>query len=297
MKYGRYLLIFMVFFMSGCSENQSNETPLFIGLDTFYVPQGSDFNSYETLVSLSDYEDGDIPVTVDMINTRNVNLHRVGEYPVYYTYTDSDGNKVVYRLMMHVLPRGEYYQALIDGDIDRSFTSQELCIETLMELLQEDSSNLSSQIGNDFYEAYYNKSLTDTQIEEDLDNLQALIYTTNTGLSILLVTYEEFDCIKIYDALIIYNDLSKAVEAYTNDETLILTSLEGPLDTTDIVLNQYLVENDISYQDIEVMIEEQGVNPDSVYVYETSWEYNEYAWDDCILILSVDGFYIMLEWI
>lgn len=297
MKYGRYFVIFLVFLLGGCTTDQSNETPLFIGVDAYYIPVGYEFDGFDTLVRLSDVEDGEVPITENMINTRNVNYHEAGEYPVYYTYTDSDGNKTVYRLMMHVLPTNDYYQALVSGELDMAFTDRESCIETLLDLLGEEQTDLSSVSGTRFYEGYKNISLTDIALNEGLNNVTATIYTTNTGFSLLVVTYEEYGCIKIYDAIIVYNDLFKAVEVFTDDERLILTQIGGPLETNEMVLNEYLVSNNITDTDIQDIIQDNDVNPDYTYVYETSWEYNEYTWNDCVLVFSVDGFYVMIYWL
>ena len=52
MKYGRYLVILMVFLFGGCNVDQSNQAPLFIGVDNYYIPVGYELDAFDTLVVL-----------------------------------------------------------------------------------------------------------------------------------------------------------------------------------------------------------------------------------------------------
>lgn len=65
--------------------------PRFTGLETIYLEQGSGI-AYKTGVQATDPQDGELSFTVDPGNFDNQTL---GKYTVYYSATDSDGNKLI----------------------------------------------------------------------------------------------------------------------------------------------------------------------------------------------------------
>jgi hypothetical protein len=65
--------------------------PQFTGLETIYLQQGTAV-AYKTGVLAQDAQDGELPFTVD---PGDLNIQVPGQYTVYYSAVDSDGNRVI----------------------------------------------------------------------------------------------------------------------------------------------------------------------------------------------------------
>lgn len=103
--------------------------PQFSGLDTIYLQIGATI-SYKSGVSAQDTQDGQLPFTVE---TGNFDSKVPGEYTVYYTATDSDGNTLIAPRTVVVeshtgqLVR-ESAQAVLDQIIEADMTRDEKII-------------------------------------------------------------------------------------------------------------------------------------------------------------------------
>lgn len=87
-------------------EDQAPEITPKKGIKTTYAI-GDALPDFTQLVTVIDKEDGEIPVTLDMIDASAVKMNQAGEYDVVYTVTDSYGNEVSYTLKIKVLEEAD----------------------------------------------------------------------------------------------------------------------------------------------------------------------------------------------
>ncbi|QVK18334.1 DUF5011 domain-containing protein [Mycoplasmatota bacterium] len=103
MNKNTFIVIIVLIFLSGCTMKDINEKPTIKGLNTINLTYeiGSPTPSWLDGITASDSEDGNLTEAIN-VDSVNVNMNKIGSYPVTYSVTDKSGNTTTEEVMVHI---------------------------------------------------------------------------------------------------------------------------------------------------------------------------------------------------
>ena len=148
-KYPISFVFLFILFLASCDNNKvQNYDPFFWGTDEITYDVFTKPIDFTELLTLHDNEDGEIIITLDMINDDAVDFDSIGIYTVIYSYTDSGGSTTVFEVTVNIIDNENPVIILVGEDCISIILGEEF---TQPEFILSDNydSNFTIQVNGD----------------------------------------------------------------------------------------------------------------------------------------------------